>query len=92
MIHHPLVVNEGRTIRNPYQFVPFLFSFGKGRQMSEKQLISTFVLFLFRLFSPRYIQLPPQDSAGHVPNRGFGLPGSAGQPSLHPGNKVIAPA
>jgi hypothetical protein len=48
MIHHPLVVNEGRTIRDPCCFVPFLFSFGKGQQIAEKQSIFGFVLFLSR--------------------------------------------
>jgi hypothetical protein len=46
MIHHPLVVNEGRTIRDPWHFVPFLFSFGKRVQMVENKPISGFVPFL----------------------------------------------
>ncbi|TIL33880.1 hypothetical protein [Mesorhizobium sp.] len=59
MIHHPVVVNEGRTIRNPYQFVPFLFSIGKGIQPIEKPTISGFVLFLFRA-SPQDVSRFPR--------------------------------
>jgi hypothetical protein len=75
MIHYPLVVNEGPTIRYPCKFVPLLFSFGKGAQVRDSIAFSNFVPVLYLPMGPYEpngwpAKPPGDDSARQVARQG----------------------